>query len=87
MALRNRKGTAAKNLLGNFRLGEFFGDMKCVHGHKIRLFNIGRCHYVACDECRSYIFVGSNLMSCWRQESKDVWQENADSIEGYKEVE
>jgi len=76
-----------QNLLGNFCLGECFVDIKCIHGHATRLFNIGRCHYVACDKCRTYIFVGSNLMSGWRQENKDVWQQNADSIEGYKEVE
>jgi len=77
---------AAKKIWGNFDLGTFFGDVKCVHGHETRLFNIGRGHYVACDKCRSYIFVGSNLMSCWRQENEDIWQKNFDSIKGYKEV-
>ena len=76
-----------QNLLGNFCLGECFADIKCVHGHETRLFNIGRCHYVACDKCRRYILVGANLISCWRQENKDIWQRNFDSIQGYKEVE
>ena len=78
---------AAKKIWGNFDLGTFFGDVKCIHGHETRLFNIGRGHYVACDKCRSYVFVGSNLMSCWRQENKDIWQNNYESIKGYKEVE
>jgi hypothetical protein len=51
------------------------------------MFNIGRGHYVACDTCRSYIFVGSNLTSCWRHENMDIWQENYDRIEGYRFVE
>ena len=73
--------------LGNFILGDFFGDVKCRHGHKTRLFNIHRGHYVACDECRTYIFVGSNLISCWRQETKDIWKTNSDSVKGYEFIE
>ena len=72
---------------GNFDMGAFFGDVTCIHGHKTRLFNIGRGHYVACDKCRSYISVGANLMSFWRQENKDMWQKNHDSIKDYKQVE
>jgi hypothetical protein len=78
---------APEKSLRNFVLGDFFGDVACRHGHKTRLFNIGRGHYVACDECRTYIFVGSNLMSCWRQESKDIWQANQDSVHGYEFIE
>ena len=78
------QGSAAERLLSNFDLGEFFGDVSCRYGHKTRLFNIDRGHYVACDTCRTYIFVGSNLFSCWRQENKDIWQKNFDSVKGYK---
>ena len=70
--------------VGNFVIGDSFADVRCRLSHKTRLFNIGRGHYVACDECRSYIFVGSNLMSGWRQENKDIWQSNYDSVKGYK---
>jgi len=87
MSLKKYQEIKPESVLGNFCLGTFFGDVKCIQGHETRLFNIGRGHYVACDKCRSYIFVGSNLMSCWRQENKDVWQKNFDSIKGYKEVE
>ena len=69
---------------GNFELGEFFGDVKCRFGHRTRLFNISRGHYVACDRCRTYIFVGANLMSNWRQEDKDIWQKNQGSVKGYQ---
>jgi hypothetical protein len=70
--------------VGNFMIGNCFADVKCRFGHRTRLFNIGRGHYIACDECKSYIFVGSNLMSCWRRENKDIWQENYESVKGYK---
>ncbi len=79
--------TLSRDVRGNFNMGTFFGDVSCIHGHKTRLFNIGRVHYVACDKCRSYIAVGANLTSCWRQENKDIWQANYDRIERYKEVE
>ena len=72
---------------GNFDLGECFCDVKCRRGHKIRLFNIGRCHYVACDTCRTYIFVGGNLMSSWRYENEDIWRKNFESKKGYKFIE
>jgi len=70
--------------VGNFTIGDCFADVKCRFGHRTRLFNIGRGHYIACDECKSYIFVGSNLMSSWRRENKDICQENYDSVKGYK---
>lgn len=79
-------GTRHRAIAGNFALGECFADIRCRHGHETRLFNIGRGHYVACDTCRSFIFVGSNLMSSWRKESEDNWRHNARSIEGYTEV-
>jgi hypothetical protein len=72
---------------GNFLMGDFFGAVRCRHGHPVRLFNIGGGHFVACDECRTYIFVGSNLMSTWRQETEDVWRRNSDSVEGYGFIE
>jgi len=72
---------------GNFVLGECFADVKCRLGHETRLFNIGRGHFVACDRCRTYLHVGSNLMSNWRQESEAIWQRNNDSVKGYELVE
>lgn len=75
------------NAVGNFLLGEFFGDVKCRDGHETRLFNIGRGHFVACDRCRTCIHVGSNLMSSWRQEDREVWQRNSDSVKRYELLE
>ena len=73
-------------VVGNFELGECFCDVRCRFGHETRLFNIGRGHYVACDKCRRFVFVGSNLMGSWRDEDRAVWEENCRSIEGYEEV-
>ena len=73
-------------VVGNFDFGECLCEVTCRHGHRTRLFNLGRGHFVACDECRTYVFVGSNLMSSWRSENEDTWEQNRDSINGYREV-
>ena len=72
-----------RQFAGNFDMGTFFGDVTCRRGHETRLFNIGRDHYVACDRCRRYVHVGSNLMSSWRRENERVWRRNHASIRGY----
>ena len=74
----------AEHVAGNFDLGECFCDARCRYGHKTRFFNVGRCHYLACDICRTFIFLGSNLVSSWRHEDEDVWEANCRSIEGYE---
>lgn len=76
-----------KDIRGNFALGTWFDEITCIHGHPVRLFNIRRHHLVACDQCRTFFHVGSNLMSGWRQENDAVWEENRRGIEGYEEVE
>jgi hypothetical protein len=43
-------------------------------------------HFVACDECQTYMFVGSNLMSSWRGENDDVWIRNWNRVKRYKEI-
>ena len=79
--------SSSEDTVGSFVLGECFCDVRCRRGHEIRLFNIGRGHFVACDRCRMFMFVGSNLMSGWRSESKDIWRANSKSVEGYEFIE
>ena len=86
MVLKDRN-SISKKIVGNFYFGVFFGDVRCLFGHEVRMFNIGRCHYVACDSCRTYIFVGANLMSSWRQENEDIWRKNSESKKGYRFIE
>jgi len=74
-------------VVGNFLMGDWLGDVKCRYGHETRLFNIGRGHFVACDRCRTFLFVGSNLTSGWRQESESIWRKNSKSVKGYRLVE
>ena len=83
LVLKDRNSTSEK-MSGNFYIGEFFADVRCIFGHEVRLFNIGRGHFFACDKCRTYILVGSNLMSCWREENEGIWRKNSDSVNGYK---
>ena len=78
--------TQAAKHTGNFELGECFADVRCRHGHPVRLFNINRGHWVACDTCRTCMLVGSNLMSSWREEDEAVWRRNHESVHGYRVV-
>ena len=86
LVLRDRESKMSERCSGNFFLGECFADIKCRHGHSTRLFNVGRDHFVACDSCRTFIHVGSNLMSNWRQESEAEWRRNKESVRGYELV-
>jgi hypothetical protein len=81
------RGSIPENYTGSLLLGECFADIRCRHGHEVRLFNIGRDHFVACDSCRTYMHVGSNLMGNWRQEDETIWRANSDSVAGYELVE
>ena len=75
-----------QTVVGNFVFGDWAGEVKCRHGHDVRLFNIGRGHWAACDTCRTYIHIGSNLMSAWRSENESIWRANHESTRGYRLV-
>lgn len=48
--------------------------------------NIGRAHFVLCDEHKLCWQVGENLFSSWRSETEDVWQENHRLLSIYREI-
>ncbi len=48
--------------------------------------NIGRDHIASCDEHKVKWRVGSNLFSAWRDETEEVWKQNAADLENFKEV-
>ena len=71
--------------VGNFVIGDFWGDVECRHdGHEARLINIGRSHYVVCDKCKTFLWLGSNLSSNWRYENETIWQKNSELLENYE---
>ena len=72
---------------GNFELGEGFPEVRCIHGHPVRIFNLHRDHWVACDTCQTCMVLGGNLMSSWKQENEAIWQRNRESLKGYRVVE
>ena len=84
--VRRADGSRFSSARKYFDPGECFCEVKCLRGHPVRLFNIHRAHVVACDTCKVYVVVGSNLMSTWRQETEDIWQDNWESIQGYQEL-
>jgi hypothetical protein len=72
---------------GNLWIGHFLGEARCRQGRPTRLFNIGRGHFFACGLCRTCIFVGSNVLNRWREETQDLWRANRKSVEGYEWLE
>jgi hypothetical protein len=73
--------------VGSLVFGDWAGDVRCRHGHEVRLFNIGRGHWAVCDTCRKYVLIGPNLWSSWRSENEAVWRANHESTRGYRKVE
>ena len=65
--------------------GYFGGCPKC--GRDDGYLNVGRCHWFVCDEHKTTWCVGSNLFSSWREQSEEVWEENARRLSEYIEVE
>jgi hypothetical protein len=51
-----------------------------------RYLNVGRVHFVVCDDCEACWLIGSNLFSSWRHESKEVWQANEALLKTYRYV-
>ena len=65
--------------------GYFGGCPKC--GRNDGYLNVGKSHWFVCDEHKTTWFVGSNLFSSWREQSQEVWEENARQLSEYKDVE
>ena len=64
----------------------YFGACpKC--GNENGFMNIGRNHWNVCDAHKTKWPIGSNLFSCWLEESTEDWERNAKVLDGYEEVE
>ena len=48
--------------------------------------NIGRSHWYRCSKHKTKWLIGENLFSSWRDENPSIWKQNAQKLEGYKEV-
>ena len=65
---------------------EYFGG--CPHcGRNDGYLNIGREHWFVCHRHRAKWWVGSNLFSCWREETEETWRKNAYLMAIYYEAE
>jgi hypothetical protein len=49
--------------------------------------NVARNHYVYCKTHGVYWYVGSNLLSSWREEDESIWNANESLLEGLTRVE
>ncbi len=64
--------------------GYFGGCPKC--GRWDEYLNVGRAHWHVCHKHRTKYWFGENLMSDWRTQSPEEWQENAATLAGFTEV-
>ncbi len=59
----------------------------CPECHKTDGYmNIGRTHVFTCEEHGTWWIAGSNLFSCWREETELEWRRNAKRLDSWREV-
>ena len=49
--------------------------------------NVGREHWGFCDTHKTKWCIGSNLFSCWRNETEEDWAKNRAQLAPYKTIE
>ena len=57
------------------------GCPKC--GRTNGCLNVGRDHWFVCDEHMLRWYVGSNLFSCWHEQTEEGRQQNIETLKGY----
>lgn len=63
----------------------YFGDCpKC--GRTDGYLNIGCDHWFVCDRHKTKWYIGSNLFSCWKEETPETWLKNQDKLAYHREV-
>lgn len=59
----------------------------CPHcGQNNGFLNVGRDHWVFCDQHQTKWRYGSNIFSGWRREDEETWQRNRFKLSGYMTV-
>jgi hypothetical protein len=65
---------------------EYFGGCpEC--GQTDGYLNLGRDHWFVCDQHRTKWWIGSNVFSCWRNETQEDWYRAAAKLSQHREVE
>lgn len=78
--------TKKRHEVGNFLIGDFWGDVRCKHGHEVKIINVFKDLYAICDTCKTYTYLGYGLCSTWQFENEEIWNSNRKVIEAYQEV-
>ncbi len=63
----------------------FGGCPEC--GQDDGYMNVRQDHWCVCDEHKTKWWAGSNLFSCWREESEGIWKNNVKKLADYINVE
>lgn len=70
----------------NERQDDFMGLCPVCHKRE-RMLNVGSEHFVVCVTHRLFWRFGSNMFSCWRSESEETHEQNAEFLMDCGEVE
>ena len=63
---------------------QYFGG--CPKCGKATFLNVGRHHYLTCNEHKVYWYIGANIFSGWRDETEADWLRNQSILAGRREV-
>jgi hypothetical protein len=67
-------------------VNDYFGGCpEC--GRQDGYLNVGRSHFIICDEHKVGQCIGENLFSSWKDETEGDWDRNRKLLEGYTPVE
>ena len=82
--LTGTAGTIRLGLKDNFMDAniECFGGCPYCGGYDVFL-NIGRDHWIICRTHQVKWHIGSNLFSCWRNQTEEQWLRNTYELAGY----
>lgn len=72
--------------VGNFIFKDDALAPDCECENDVYYLNIGRHHFWVCDNCQKYLYFGSNLLSSWRDENKEIWKRNKARLSRYEEA-
>jgi hypothetical protein len=64
--------------------GDLNGECPQCHSVGNGFRNYGKHNWVTCERCRVGWYVGYNLFSTWKQETKEDWERNGEYLSGFK---
>jgi hypothetical protein len=77
--------TSGDNSKDTIFVNDYFGG--CPECGDANYLNVGKTHFICCEEHKMRDCIGENLFSSWKDETEEVWDRNRRLLEGYTDVE